>query len=211
LRHGNSGDTNTSLNAVTTATSSLVFPPGSVTKSIALQQNMMGFGDLAPEFEVRWNAGVNNYMTYLTGNIPVGLYSPSNLSNIGIGHGAIDGGIGYTYFDEKAGNEFSAVAGFTGNFRNPLTGYTNGLDFHLDWSASQFLSKQMQAGLVGYIYDQLTPDRGCAPILCPFESRVIGIGPQLGYWFPMANMQGSVSKFMASSTMPPGQTDGISG
>ncbi len=43
----------------------------------------------------------------------------------------------------------------------------------------------MFVGLVGYAYDQLTPDSGCAPIVCPFESRVLGVGPQLGYIFPM--------------------------
>ena len=128
------------------------------------------FGDLIPQFAERWNAGVNNYMAYLTGDIPVGRYSSSNLANIGIGHSALDGGLGYTYFDQKAGHEFSAVAGLTGNFKNPSTDYTNGIDFHLDWGASQFLTKQLQVGVVGYVYDQLTPDTGCAPQLCPFES-----------------------------------------
>src|SRR6476660_8300091 len=37
---------------------------------------------------------------------------------------------------------------------------------------------------------QLTADRGCAPHLCPFESRVIGIGPQIGFIFPVAGIQG---------------------
>src|SRR5438309_1282154 len=64
----------------------------SITKSVALQQDTTGFTDLIPIFADRWNAGVNNYMVYLTGDIPVGLYSSSNLANIGIGHGAIDGG-----------------------------------------------------------------------------------------------------------------------
>jgi hypothetical protein len=121
------------------------------------------------------------------------LYSSSNLANIGIGHGAIDGGVGYTYFDPKTGHEFSAVAGLTGNFENHSTNYTNGIDFHLDWGASQFLTKQLQVGLVGYFYEQLTGDSGCAPVLCPFESRVIGIGPQIGYIFPVAGMQGYVN------------------
>ena len=40
------------------------------------------------------------------------------------------------------------------------------------------------------MYDQLTPDSGCAPVLCPFESRVLGIGPQVGYLFPVGDMQG---------------------
>jgi hypothetical protein len=33
-------------------------------------------------------------MTYLTGDIPVGAYDPTRLSNLGIGHAAIDGGGG---------------------------------------------------------------------------------------------------------------------
>ena len=180
------GNNDTSLNATATGT----IGPIPFTKSIALQQDTMGFGDLIPIFANRWNAGVNNYMVYLTGDIPVGLYSSSNLANIGLGHGAIDGGVGYTYFDEKAGHEFSAVAGLTGNFENHSTNYTSGIDFHLDWGASQFLSKQVLFGLVGYLYEQVTSDNGCAPVLCPFESRVIGIGPQIGYIFPVAGMQG---------------------
>ena len=54
----------------------------------------------------------------------------------------------------------------------------------------QFMTKQFQVGLVGYFYQQLTPDSGCAPIICPFESRVIGVGPQIGYLFPVGDMQG---------------------
>ena len=46
---------------------------------------------------MKWNSGVNNYMTYVTGDIPVGDYDPRRLSNLGIGHGAIDAGGGYTY------------------------------------------------------------------------------------------------------------------
>jgi hypothetical protein len=182
------GNNDTSLNASATASTDLL--PFSITRSVALSQDTTGFTDLIPMFTDRWNAGVNNYMVYITGDIPVGLYSSSNLANIGIGHGAIDGGVGYTYFDPKTGHEFSAVAGLTGNFENFATKYTNGIDFHLDWGASQFLTKQLQVGLVGYFYEQLTGDSGCAPVLCPFESRVIGIGPQIGYIFPVAGMQG---------------------
>jgi hypothetical protein len=180
------GNNDTTLNATTTA----ALGPLSLTKSIALQQDTMGVGDLIPQFAERWNAGVNNYMLYLTGDIPVGRYSSSNLANIGFGHGALDGGVGYTYFDPKAGHELSAVLGLTGNFENPSTNYTNGIDLHLDWGASQFLTKQVQVGLVGYVYDELSADRGCAPQLCPFESRVIGLGPQIGFIFPVAGMQG---------------------
>jgi hypothetical protein len=149
-----------------------------------------GFGDLYPMATLRWNRGVDNFMIFVDGDIPVGQYNSSQLANIGIGHGAIDGGAGYTYFDPTTGHEFSAVAGLTGNFKNSATNYTNGIDFHLDWGASQFLTKQWQVGLVGYFYNQLTADSGCAPQLCPFKSQVTGVGPQIGYIFPVAGMQG---------------------
>ena len=61
------GNNDTSLNATATATSALV--PGSITRSTALQQDTTGVTDLIPMFTDRWNAGVNNYMVYLTGDI----------------------------------------------------------------------------------------------------------------------------------------------
>src|SRR6185295_18333895 len=117
-------------------------------------------------------------------------YDPGQLSNIGIGHGAIDSGGGYTYFNSVTGHEFSGVAGFTYNFKNQDTQYRSGVDFHFDCGASQYLSKQFFVGLVGYLYQQVTPDSGQHPILGSFESRVIGIGPQIGYNFPLEKMQG---------------------
>ncbi len=184
------GRNDSSLNATLTGT----VGPIPFTRTLGLQQTTWGVGDLIPLFAVRWNAGVNNFMTYITGDVPVGLYHSQNLANIGLGHGALDGGAGYTYFDPRTGHEFSAVLGFTGNFENTSTNYTSGVDMHLDWGASQFLTKQWQVGLVGYVYDQVTPDRGCAPIICPFESRVAGIGPQVGYVFPLSNtMQGYIN------------------
>jgi hypothetical protein len=85
------------------------------------------------------------------------------------------------------------VIGATYNFINPATQYKNGIDGHLDWGASQFLSARLQVGAVGYVYDQLTGDSGSGAKLGPFESRVIGIGPQVGYLFPVAGMQGYVN------------------
>ena len=54
----------------------------------------------------------------------------------------------------------SAVLGFTYNLINPSTQYQNGADMHLDWGASQFLTKQTLVGLVGYVYDQISCDSG---------------------------------------------------
>jgi hypothetical protein len=53
-----------------------------------INDTLWGFGDLLPFFSLRWNAGVNNYMVYLTGDVPVGAYNPSRLSNVGIASAA---------------------------------------------------------------------------------------------------------------------------
>src|SRR6266436_6102519 len=111
-------------------------------------------------------------MTYVTGDIPVGAYDSTRLANIGIGHGAIDFGGGYTYFNPQTGHEFSGVLGFTYNMTNPDTQYQSGIDMHFDWGMSQFLTKQLQIGLVGYAYQQLSCDSGSGDRVGCFESPV---------------------------------------
>jgi len=177
-------------NADLSGTLTAALGPIAVTRTGSFGDSITSVGDLYPQATLKWNAGVHNYMTYLTGDIPVGAYSPTRLANLGIGHAAIDGGGGYTYFNPAAGQEFSAVAGFTYNFRNPDTQYRNGIDFHLDWGMSQFLSKQAFVGFVGYAYQQITDDQGQHPVLGGFRSRVFGIGPQAGFLFPVGDMQG---------------------
>ena len=151
-----------------------------------------GFGDVFPQASLKWNQGANNFMTYVTGNIPVGAYDATRLANLGLGHGAIDGGGSYTFLDPQTGHELSATVGLTYNFTNQTLNYQNGIDFHLDWGASQFLSKEVFVGLVGYFFNQITADSGPGAKLGSFESRVGGVGPQVGYLVPIGDMQGFV-------------------
>jgi hypothetical protein len=80
---------------------------------------------------------------------------------------------------------------------------------HLDWGASQFLSKQWQVGLVGYLYNQISCDSGAGNRVGCFESRVAGIGPQIAYIFPLSERyQGYLNlkgyKEFASENRPDG-------
>lgn len=144
---------------------------------------LTSFGDIFPKASIAWNAGVNNYMFYVMGGIPVGDYDPDRLANLGLGHGAIDVGGAYTYLNPASGLEFSLTAGLTYNFENPDTDYQNGIDGHIDWAVSQFFNEHFHAGLVGYAFQQLSGDSGDGAILGDFKSRVFGIGPQMGYKF----------------------------
>ena len=178
----------TSASLAGTLSGTLTTPLGSFPfmRTDSISNSVTGFGDVLPMFSVRWNAGVNNYMTYITGDMPVGAYDSTRLSNIGIGHGAVDGGVGYTYFNPKTGQEFSGVLGFTYNMTNQSTQYQNGVDMHFDWGASQFLTKQFQIGLVGYVYNEIGCDSGSGDRVGCFQSRVIGVGPQIGFIIPLS-------------------------
>ncbi|WP_375778756.1 transporter [Bradyrhizobium sp. ma5] len=182
--------------------------PVVATREGVLADSFTGVGDLYPQVTLKWNQGVHNWMVYGFGDIPVGDYDSARLSNIGIGHGAIDMGAGYTYLNPATGWEFSGVGGFTFNFKNTTTNYQNGVDFHFDWGASHFLSKQLFVGLVGYAYQQITDDYGAAPFLGGFRSRVFGAGPQIGYLFPIGDKQGYLNlkgyKEFAAENRPEG-------
>ena len=52
------------------------------------------------------------------------------------------------------------------------------------------MSQQVQIGVVGYGYQQLTGDSGPGATLGDFKSRVFGVGPQIGFVFPVGDMQG---------------------
>ncbi len=142
-----------------------------------------GMSDLYPTAQLFWNRGVHNYMAYVAGSIPVGSYDPNRLSNLGLGHAAIDIGGAYTFLNPDTGWEFSATAGLTYNFKNSDTDYQNGIDFHVDLGASKFVTEQMYVGLVGFAYQQLTADSGQPSLLGDFKGRTFGIGPQIGWIF----------------------------
>jgi hypothetical protein len=183
---------NVSTSLAGTLTGTLTAPGGSIPfmRSDNISDTAWGFGDVVPIVSERWNFGVHNVMTYITGDIPVGAYDSTRLSNIGLGHGAVDAGGGYTYFNRQTGHELSAVLGFTYNLLNPSTEYQNGVDMHLDWAASQFLTKQFQIGVVGYVYSEVGCDSGSGNRVGCFQSRVIGVGPQIGFVIPLGTIQG---------------------
>ncbi len=122
-----------------------------------------------------------------------GDYNADRIVNLGKGHGALDGGFGYTYFSEATGFEFSAVSGLTYNFNNPYTDYQNGIDWRTDLEASRFLYKRFFVGAVGYFFNQLIADSGSGATLGAYELRIAAIGPELGVSFPVGEMQGSLA------------------
>src|SRR5262245_34535763 len=86
------GRVSTSLAGTLSGTLTTPFGTIPFARSDGISDSVSGFGDVLPIATLRWNAGVHNYMTYITGDVPVGAYDSTRLANVGIGHGAIDGG-----------------------------------------------------------------------------------------------------------------------
>ena len=160
-------------------------------RSDTISDTTWGFGDLIPQFALRWNAGVHNYMTYITGDIPVGAYQ----SNAPVEYWH------RTWRDRRRRrlHLFQSAdrprilwrARLHLQFHQYIRrNIKNGVDLHFDWGASQFLSKEVMVGLVGYVYKELGCDSGSGDRVGCFQSQVVGIGPQIGFLFPVGDMQG---------------------
>ncbi|MBU3622004.1 transporter [Polynucleobacter sp. CS-Odin-A6] len=177
------------------ANSTSAFASINANRSVELNRSnsVVGSQDIYPLASLSWNKGNNNFMTYLTGDIPVGTYNPDSLATIGLGHAAIDTGGGYTYLNSATGLEFSGVLGATYNWMNQQTNYQSGIDSHLDWSVSQFLSASWQVGIAGYVYYQLTGDSGSGNKVGAFKSQIAAIGPQIGYLFNINKKQAYIN------------------
>jgi len=166
-----------------------------------------GFGDPAPQVTLYWKNGDNYFMAYGTGGVPFGEYSKLSLTNLGVGHAAVDIGGGYTYYSYDKGLEFSAVSGFTYNLKNWSTNYQNGVDFHFDSGASKYLNDNLFIGPVGYFYREFGCDSGAGDKQGCFQSQVAGAGGQIGFTFPVDHVQGYVNlvsykEFLAENRAP---------
>ncbi len=150
-------------------------------------QDITGLSDMYPFAEIAWNKENQNWNIYLMGGLPIGYYNPSSIDSLGVGHFSLDLGFGYTYFNQGSGLQGSGLLGFTYNFINPQTDYKNGIDSHLDYSLTKIFEEQWEAGIVGYLYYQLTPDTGNTQY-GSFKSKAAAIGPLGSYSFNNKNL-----------------------
>lgn len=181
--------------------------PGGRSLSAAASDSVTGISDLYPMASLKWQVGSHNAMAYAMGSVPTGRYDPNRLAGVGLGHGAMDWGLGYTYMP-ASGFEASVTAGLTYNFANGQTGYQSGIDGHVDFGTSWSFTDSFYAGAVGYIYNQLSPDTGGSVRLGDFRSSVAAVGPQVGWSFATSSLGVDVSlrgyKEFAATNRPEG-------
>ena len=145
------------------------------------------YGDPSLGATLGWNKGRLNWSTTVSVNVPVGHYDPNASANISLHRWAGDVSGALTWLDTATGFETSAVAGITLNGSNQATDYRTGAEFHLEGDVSQYLTKHLSAGLVGYFYQQVTPDSGGGALLGKFEGRAAALGGMVGYDFSVGS------------------------
>lgn len=135
-----------------------------------------------------WHSGNFHWQLGVSGIIPSGSYVPGQLSNASLNRPAVDVFGTLTWLDPKIGVDLSMAMGVTFNQANRATDYKSGDEFHLEWAASKYITKEFTVGLVGYYYQQLTSDSGTGASLGAFEGRVIALGGTVGYTFEVGKL-----------------------
>ncbi|ARO55873.1 phenol degradation protein meta [Methylorubrum zatmanii] len=145
-------------------------------------------GDPILSGSLGWHSG--NWHWKVTGllSIPAGGYEPGQLSNIALNRYIGDISAAATYLDPVIGIELSAAGGFTLNGRNPATRYVTGHEFHVDVSASKYLTKELSVGVIASHYQQITDDSGPGARLGPFKGRVTAVGGTVGLTAPFGGV-----------------------
>lgn len=157
------------------------------TKSTSKRQTAHGIADtLIIPLMLGWH--VDDYdlhfLTFQGVYVPTGKYTKGHIANMGQNHFATETDAGFTWLYPKTGTEISAITGVTVNFTNHKIHYRSGSEWHTEFFAGQYLSKNLEVGLAGYWYYQLTPDKvNGKQISNGFRGRVLGLGPCISYEF----------------------------
>ena len=135
--------------------------------------------------QLNWSFGEISLEVSETIIAPTGGYEQGRAINLGRNYWSFDTAAALTWFDPAAGREVSVAPGIMLNTENEATDYRTGTEFHVDFTANQFLSQSFAIGLRGYWYQQLEGDSGAGARLGDFRSSALGLG--LGFlWTPAA-------------------------
>ena len=126
---------------------------------------------------------------------PIGDFDVDANDNVGLGYWSNQfQATGLFYLDEAKATAISLVGTFEINGEQEDSDYQPGNNVALEWGVSQFVSEQLEVGLAGYHYFQVSDDKGVPDSLRPGRERVHGIGGQATY-YPAENA-GLVFRFL---------------
>jgi hypothetical protein len=126
--------------------------------------------------QLNWNTGAFFWEVAHTIVAPTGSYDAGRAINLGRNYWSFDTTAAVSWYDPGGGREVSIAPGIMLNTENSATDYRTGAEFHMDFTATQFVSPSLAVGLRGYWYRQLTGDSGAGAKLGDFKSESVGLG-----------------------------------
>ncbi len=133
--------------------------------------------------QLNWSSGNFSFRFAETIIAPTGAYDVDKAVNLGRNYWGFDTTAAGTYFNPDTGTEVSIAPGILANTRNDDTNYETGKEFHVDFTANQFLFESFAIGVRGYFYRQVTGDSGSGAVLGDFKGEAFGVGPGF-VWLP---------------------------
>lgn len=153
-------------------------------RSAGVSDDTVSLADVAlVPLQLNWTVGKFSFKLAESVIVPIGAYDLSDAINIGRNYWAFNTIAAVTWLNPGTGTELSVAPGLMLNTRNDDTDYKTGTEFHMDFTANQFLSKSFAVGLRGYYYRQITGDSGSGAALGDFKGKALGIGPGV-FWQP---------------------------
>ncbi|MBX3567133.1 MAG: transporter [Rhizobiaceae bacterium] len=159
---------------------------GDVLPFLSTSDSATSFGDPAVAAFLGWNSGNFHIQSGVTTYIPIGDYTKGAIANVARHRLAADVYAAVTWLDPATGIDISNTVGITFNAKNQATDYTTGTEFHWEGAVAKRFNDNFMAGVVGYYYRQLTPDKApplTQAILGDFEGQVAAVGGMIGYDF----------------------------
>jgi len=140
-------------------------------------------------FQLKWNAGVHNYMTYITGDIRVGAINPP-LSNIGIGRARVDDPVAAKPISIRrpATSFLACSASPTIQEIQPLS-IRAASTMHFDWGASQSCRSRSWLASWAMSIRSSAATAVQATVSAASSPRWLHRSP-IGFLFPVGDMQG---------------------
>ena len=156
--------------------------PGGAPRSASADSFNISDIALTP-IQLNWSSGNFSFRFAETIIAPTGAYDLDKTVNLGRNYWGFDTTAAVTYFNADIGTEASIAPGILANTRNDDTDYKTGAEFHLDFTANQFLFESFAIGVRGYFYRQLAGDSGSGAVLGDFKGEAVGVGPGF-IWLP---------------------------
>jgi hypothetical protein len=149
---------------------------------LGVGDDIFAIGDPVLGAQIGWHDGKLHYTLASLVNVPIGQY----LANVAFNRWGADLTFAASYIDPATGLDISAAVGITVNGENEDTDYRTGNEFHGEWAITKAFSPAFSAGVLGYYYDQFTPDSGTGAVLGGFEGQVSAVGLTAAYNFAVA-------------------------